>query len=123
MKYQYGRLVVFFDGYYYVYSQVLFLELYFGSSGGIWVDFVFYFLCCYNIIYFNGGEEILVQNMVSKFLNNQVVGEYSSYLGVLFKLWKDDEVYVKVLDLLFMVCDVRKNYFGIFRLLNIIQKE
>lgn len=123
MKYQHGRLVVPSDGYYYVYSQVSFLELYSGSSGGTRADSVSHFLCRYNIIYPNGGEETLAQNTVSKSSNNQVVGEYSSHLGALFKLRKDDEVYVKVSDLSLMVRDVRKNYFGIFRLSNIIQKE
>lgn len=123
MKYQHGRLVVPSDGYYYVYSQVSFLELYSGSSGGTRADSVSHFLCRYNIIYPNGGEETLAQNTVSKSSNNQVVGEYSSHLGALFKLRKDDEVYVKVSDLSLMVRDVRKNYFGIFRLSNITQKE
>lgn len=123
MKYQHGRLVVPSDGYYYVYSQVSFLELYSRSSGGTQADSVSHFLCRYNIIYPNGGEETLAQNTVSKSSNNQVVGEYSSHLGALFKLRKDDEVYVKVSDLSLMVRDVRKNYFGIFRLSNITQKE
>lgn len=123
MKYQHGRLVVPSDGYYYVYSQVSFIELYSGSSGGTQADSISHYLCRYNIIYPHGGEETLAQNTVSKSSNNQVVGEYSSHLGALFKLRKDDEVYVKVSDLSLMVRDVRKNYFGIFRLSNIMQKE
>lgn len=123
MKYQHGRLVVPSDGYYYVYSQVSFIELYSGSSGGTQADSISHYLCRYNIIYPHGGEETLAQNTVSKSSNNQVVGEYSSHLGALFKLRKDDEVYVKVSDLSLMVRDVRKNYFGIFRLSNITQKE
>ena len=123
MKYRHGRLVVPSDGYYYVYSQVAFREQYSGSNSGSQSDPISHYLCRYNIIYPHGGEDILAQTTVSKTSNNRVVGEYSSHLGALFQLRKDDEVYVKVSDLSLMVRDIKKNYFGIFRLSNITMKE
>lgn len=123
MKYRHGRLVVPCDGYYYVYSQVAFIELYSGSNAATQSSSISHYLCRYNIIYPNGGEEVLAQNTVSKSSNSKVVGEYSSHLGALFKLRKDDEVYVKVSDLSLVVRDVRKNYFGIFKLSNITLNE
>ncbi|XP_062581478.1 uncharacterized protein LOC134243254 [Saccostrea cucullata] len=123
MKYRHGRLVVPSDGYYYVYSQVSFVELYSGSNPATQSSSISHYLCRYNIIYPNGGEEILAKNAASKASNSKVVGEYSSHIGALFKLRRDDEVYVKVSDLSLMVRDVRRNYFGIFKLSNITQND
>jgi hypothetical protein len=87
------------DGLYYVYSHVSFEENFgHGSSGSRSVsNSLSHYLYRYNIIYRNGGEELLIMNSLTKCWDeNKQFGEYSSYLGALFKLRRRDELFVKV---------------------------
>lgn len=118
VQYRNGRLVVPEDGLYYVYSHVSFEENFgHGSSGSRSVsNSLSHYLYRYNIIYPNGGEELLIMNSLTKCWDeNKQFGEYSSYLGALFKLRRRDELLVKVSNLTTIVTNHKINSFGFFR--------
>ena len=125
VTYRHGRIVVPEDGYYYVYSQVAFLEVLpinTGAGGsnppsyGTESPSLSHYLYRYNIIYPKGGEEKLVQNSITKCWGpNKAFGEYTSYLGAVFHLRQGDEVFVKVSNLSMVARDPKSNFFGLFK--------
>lgn len=121
--YQYGRLVVPSTGLYFIYSQVSFLEMLDIAKQGeskpqsTASSSLSHYLYRYNIIYPRGGEETLIQNSITKCLgNNKAFGEYTSYLGAVFKLRQGDEIFVKVSNLTLLTKDPKSNYFGMFKI-------
>lgn len=118
MVYRYGRLVVPTDGMYYVYSQVSFLERFDDDRvrRRSRSKSLSHYLYRYNVIYPRGGEEMLTQNSITKCCTeSKSFGEYSSYLGAVFQLRANDEIYVKVSNLSILSKDPKLNYFGLFR--------
>ncbi|CAG2202206.1 tumor necrosis factor ligand superfamily member 6-like [Mytilus edulis] len=119
VDYRNGRLVVPEDGLFYVYSHVSFAEN-FGHSSSLDArsnsNSLSHYLYRYNIIYRNGGEELLLMNSLTKCWDeNKQFGEYSSYLGALFKLRRGDELFVKVSNLTIIATNHKINTFGFFR--------
>lgn len=120
VDYRHGRIVIPEDGYYYVYSQVSFLEVFDVSPKANNEDSshsLSHYLYRYNIIYRNGGEEKLLQNSITKcWGQSKFFGEYASYLGAVLHFRQGDEVFVKVSNLTLVVREPKLNYFGLFRI-------
>lgn len=122
VEYRNGRLVIPEDGLYYVYSHVSFEENFgHGSSRGSRSvsNSLSHYLYRYNMVYRNGGEELLLMNSLTKCWDeNKQFGEYSSYLGAVFKLRIGDEIFVKVSNLTIIVTNHKINSFGFFKVGN-----
>ena len=107
------------DGLYYVYSHVSFEENFGHTSNRdsrATSNSLSHYLYRYNIIYRNGGEELLIMNSLTKCWDeNKQFGEYSSYLGALFNLRRSDELFVKVSNLTLVVTNHKLNSFGFFK--------
>ncbi|GFO48800.1 tumor necrosis factor ligand superfamily member 11 [Plakobranchus ocellatus] len=119
---QHGRIVVPLDGYYFVYSQISFLEeidprsvydpMYSNTSPSLSV-----YLYRYNMLYTKGGEEKLAQNSITKcWGQNKNIGEYTNSLGAVFFLRQKDEVFIKVSNLSMVVDEPKSTYFGLFKI-------
>ncbi|KAK3776280.1 hypothetical protein RRG08_039869 [Elysia crispata] len=119
---QYGRIVVPTDGYYYVYSQISFLETlsrnedrskrYRERSPSLSV-----YLYRYNMLYTKGGEEKLAQNSITKcWGQSKLIEEYTSSLGAVFFLRQKDEIFIKVSNLTVILDDPKSSFFGFFRI-------
>ncbi|KAL5005535.1 hypothetical protein ScPMuIL_018991 [Solemya velum] len=122
VDYRHGRIVIPEDGYYYVYSQVSFIEVFdvlskVKNEEDTSSHSLSHYLYRYNIIYRNGGEERLLQNSITKcWGQRKFFGEYSSFLGAVLYFRQGDEVFVKVSNLTLIVREPKLNYFGLFRI-------
>lgn len=121
--YRHGRLVIPSTGLYFIYSQVSFLEMLDIAKQGeskqqsTASSSLSHYLYRYNIIYPRGGEETLIQNSITKcWGHKKAFGEYTSYLGAVFKLRQGDEIFVKVSNLTLLTKDHKSNYFGMFKI-------
>ncbi|GFS12206.1 tumor necrosis factor ligand superfamily member 11 [Elysia marginata] len=119
---QHGRIVVPTDGFYYVYSQISFLETthryadrdrrYRDGSPSLSV-----YLYRYNMLYTKGGEEKLAQNSITKcWGQRKLIEEYTSSLGAVFFLRQKDEIFIKVSNLTLILDDPKSTYFGFFKI-------
>ncbi|XP_059156118.1 tumor necrosis factor ligand superfamily member 10-like [Physella acuta] len=123
VNYRHGRLVIPEDGYYYVYSQISFMELYSahesdGSGrGGSEYPSLSHYIYRYNILYDQGGEEKLIQNSITKcWGQSKTFGEYTSNLGAVLQLRNSDEIFVKVSNLSLVSIDSKMSFFGLFKI-------
>lgn len=118
VQYRHGRIVILEAGHYYVYSQLSFLEV-FDTPNAVETgsQSLSHYIYRYNIIYPHGGEELMIQNSLTKcWGQNKAFGEYTSYLGSLFYLRQGDELFVKVSNLTLIVREPKLNYFGLFKI-------
>uniref|UniRef100_A0A0B6ZX83 THD domain-containing protein n=1 Tax=Arion vulgaris TaxID=1028688 RepID=A0A0B6ZX83_9EUPU len=120
--YRHGRIVIPQDGFYFVYSQISFMEVFdmqsnegYGSRGSSDFPSLSHYLFRYNIQYHNGGEEKLAQNSITKcWGQSKSYGEYTSYLGAVFYLRTADEIFIKVSNISMVAADPKLSYFGLF---------
>ncbi|CAL1530981.1 unnamed protein product [Lymnaea stagnalis] len=123
VEYRHGRLVIPEDGYYYIYSQISFLEMFdvhnndaYGSKGSSDSPSLSHYLYRYNILYHNGGEEKLAQNSITKcWGQSKTFGEYTSNLGAVLLLRNGDEIFIKVSNISMVATDPKLSYFGLFK--------
>uniref|UniRef100_A0A0B6ZXX3 THD domain-containing protein n=1 Tax=Arion vulgaris TaxID=1028688 RepID=A0A0B6ZXX3_9EUPU len=121
-SYRHGRIVIPKDGFYFVYSQISFMEVFdmqsnegYGSRGSSDFPSLSHYLFRYNIQYHNGGEEKLAQNSITKcWGQSKSYGEYTSYLGAVFYLRTADEIFIKVSNISMVAADPKLSYFGLF---------
>ncbi|CAC5414955.1 TNFSF6 [Mytilus coruscus] len=116
VHYRHGRLTVSADGLYFVYSHVSFTESSSSRDDNTDSNSLSHYLYRYNIMYPNGGEEMLLMNSFNTCSANNEQAEYSSYLGALFKLRNGDELFVKVSNLTLLVTNSKINTFGYFKI-------
>ncbi|XP_012944393.1 uncharacterized protein LOC101845807 [Aplysia californica] len=122
--YRSGRIVIPEDGYYFVYSQISFMETFdlhtaegYGSRHSSDVPSLSHYLFRYNILYHNGGEEKLAQNSITKcWGQSKTFGEYVSNLGAVFYLRNSDEIFVKVSNITMVSTDPKMSHFGLFKI-------
>ncbi|CAG5116781.1 unnamed protein product, partial [Candidula unifasciata] len=122
--YRHGRIVIPEDGFYFVYSQISFMEVFdvqhndgYGSRGSSEFPSLSHYLYRYNIQYHNGGEEKLAQNSITKcWGQSKTFGEYTSNLGAVFYLRTADEIFIKVSNISMVATDPKLSYFGLFRI-------
>ncbi|GFO48795.1 tumor necrosis factor ligand superfamily member 11 [Plakobranchus ocellatus] len=120
VEYDSGRIVIPTDGYYYVYSQITFLEYFAGDSGSHRSNqspSLSAYLYRYNILYDRDGDELLAQNSITKYPGqSKSYREYTSTLGAVFNLRRQDHIFIKVTNVTMIPPEPKSSYFGVFKI-------
>ncbi|XP_022338095.2 tumor necrosis factor ligand superfamily member 10-like isoform X2 [Crassostrea virginica] len=104
------------SGLYYLYSQVYFLSQYLNeiSSGA---TTLYHYVYRYNVIYPNGGEELLLKSVRTKCWERvKAYDDYTSFTGGVFHLNVGDEIYVKVSNISQVSHDPKATFLGTFKI-------
>ena len=124
LEYRYGRLVIQEPGIYFVYSQVHFVEYFqrdensdsHHSQSSSYSHYVYK----YNAILPNGGNQLLLHHSSSPCQSkSKDFHEYTSYVGAIFKLKPQDEIFVKVSNISMVEWDSRATYFGLYQIAHV----
>lgn len=120
-NYKSGRLVIPRDGLYYVYSQANFIKRYQPGSANTSkaAGVVSHSIHRFNIIYPNGGSEEMIKSRESNcWAKHKDYVVHTSYLGAVFSLRAQDELFIKVsmADIRDLSAEPKYTYFGLYLL-------
>lgn len=116
IKVQDSQIIVNSSGLYFIYSQILFSNLYKGQSALNTSQVLYHYVYRWNVIYPNGGQELLLKSVRTQcWAENRVYGDYTSYASGVFKLNSGDQLFVKASKIDKMSRDPHASFFGIVK--------
>ncbi|KAK3094465.1 hypothetical protein FSP39_002072 [Pinctada imbricata] len=112
------RIKVNTSGLYFVYSQVYFVSYPHSQTNSSSSSHALYhFVYRFNVIYANGGEELLLKGVRTKCWSRiKDFDDYTSYTGAVLHLNANDEIYVKVSNVSSISVDSKATFLGLFKI-------